>query len=154
MFAETAEHALHEPTRHHVAFDDQPLGELLSLIHDVSRHSSAPAALAPHDEAEACPSAAVYVTYFDEVMRSVATTAETGVYPAGQPAAPVLRDRGDALADTVEATESLAAAVRWVRRRAIVITSAAVPTPASSSPLRFDAETPAASVAIGSRTGR
>jgi hypothetical protein len=78
----------------------------------VSRHSATLTALAPHDEAEACPAAAVYVTYFDDVMRSVATTAETGVLPAGQVTAPPLRGCADALADTVHATEALAAAVR------------------------------------------
>ncbi|MCH6172366.1 FUSC family protein [Pseudonocardia alaniniphila] len=110
-FAESAEHALHEPTRHHVAFDDEPLGELLGLIHDVSRHSATLATLAPHDEAEACPAAAGYVTYFDDVMRSVATTAETGVLPAGRVTAPLPQGCGDALADTALATEALAAAV-------------------------------------------
>jgi hypothetical protein len=45
-------------------------------------------------------------------MRSVATTAETGVLPADRVTAPGPRGCGDALADTVQATEALAAAVR------------------------------------------
>jgi len=45
-------------------------------------------------------------------MRSVATTAETGVLPADQVTVPPLQGGSDALAGTVRATEALAAAVR------------------------------------------
>jgi uncharacterized membrane protein YccC len=118
-FAETAEHALHEPARHHVVFDE-PVGDLLTLVHDVSRYSSVLASLTPNEAARACPSAAAYADYFEDVLEYVANAAMTGQAPADEVTVPVagLCGPGDnkvaaaALARTVEATEALAGFAR------------------------------------------